>query len=138
MAPAAGLAANSPASQPNASSDTRIVSNGLYSSHSPGRVRGGRAAGARPASTPKSLAVRAAAPCGAVSQATQIDTTISPAVSAMDCQRKIVWVKGITPVMASNPGGIDAGFACNCAADDDSPIAQTAPSPRYAAAPAAR
>ncbi|CAM5607371.1 hypothetical protein RLIN73S_01754 [Rhodanobacter lindaniclasticus] len=50
----------------------------------------------------------------------------------------MVWLKGSTPVIASNPGGMLAGFACNCAADEDCPIAQIAPSPRYAAAPAAR
>jgi hypothetical protein len=56
----------------------------------------------------------------------------------MDCHRKIVSVNGITPVTWTRPGGMLAGFACSCAADDDKPIAQTAPNPRYAAAPAAR
>jgi hypothetical protein len=60
------------------------------------------------------------------------------AVSAHDCHRKIVCSNGITPVIASSEGGMLAGFACNCAADDDKPIAQTDPMPRYAAAPAAR
>ncbi len=60
------------------------------------------------------------------------------AVSAADCHVKIVSLNGITPVIASSGFGMLAGFACNCAADEDKPIAHDAPSPRYAAAPAAR
>ncbi len=40
--------------------------------------------------------------------------------------------------MLNNDGGIADFVAINMAAEEDSPIAQTAPSPRYAAAPAAR
>ncbi len=47
-----------------------------------------------------------------------------------DCQRKMVSVNGITPVIARIDGGRLAGLACNCAADDDRPSAHTAPSPR--------
>ena len=57
-------------------------------------------------------------------------TTISTAVSAIDCHRKIVCVNGMTPVIASNAGGMLAGFACSCAAEDDNPIAHTDPMPR--------
>ena len=55
-----------------------------------------------------------------------------------DCHRKIVSENGITPVMGSRLLGRLAAFACSCAAEDDSPIAQVAPKPRYAAAAAAR
>src|SRR5690606_695894 len=133
-----GLLANSPNSQPNASSDSSTVSNGLYSSHSPGRVRGGSAWVASPATSVNSPAVRAASPVGAVSQATTSDMAIRIAVSTIDCHRKMVSVNGSTPVISTSPGGMLAGLACSCAAEDDSPIAHTAPSPRYAAAPAAR
>ncbi len=40
--------------------------------------------------------------------------------------------------MLNNEGGIADLVAISMAAEDDSPIAHTAPSPRYAAAPAAR
>jgi len=33
-------------------------------------------------------------------------------------------------VIASNSGGMLEGFACNCAAEELSPIAHTAPRPR--------
>ena len=52
------------------------------------------------------------------------------AVSSIDCHSRIVSANGITPVIASTVGGRLAGFACNCAADELSPIAQLAPSPR--------
>ncbi len=45
-------------------------------------------------------------------------------------QRKIVWVSGISPLIANSDGGIALYVAIISAADDDSPIAQTAPSPR--------
>ena len=66
------------------------------------------------------------------------DTTISASNSTPDCHKKIVSVNGIMPVIDRIDGGKLAGLACNCAADDDSPSAHTAPRPRYAAAPAAR
>ena len=122
--------ANSRASHAPPSAAMATLSIGLYSSHSPGRVR---ALAIRRGGV---LARRAAAPCapvrgrGAVSHAIQIVTTISTSVSAIDCHRKIVWLNGITPVIASRAGGMLAGFACNCAADEDSPIAQTEPRPR--------
>src|SRR5947208_3064604 len=55
----------------------------------------------------------------------------------MLCQRKIVCVSGITPVIGSSDAGIDDFVACSSAADDESPSAQTLPSPRYATAPRA-
>ena len=75
-------------------------------------------------------AVRAFAGLGTVSHTIQTVTAMSTAVSAIDCQRKIVSVNGSTPVTSTNPGGMLAGFACNWAADEDSPIAHTEPSPR--------
>jgi hypothetical protein len=50
----------------------------------------------------------------------------------------MVSVNGSTPVISTSPGGMLAGLACSCAADELSPIAHTAPRPRYAEAPAAR
>jgi acetyl esterase/lipase len=47
-----------------------------------------------------------------------------------DCQRKIVSVNGMTPVIGSSAGGMLAGLACSSAADEDSPSAQMLPSPR--------
>src|SRR3546814_4184658 len=90
----AGLLANSPNSQPNASSDSSTVSSGLYSSHSPGRVRGGSAGACSPDTSMNSRAVRAASPVGAVNQATASDTVIRIAVSTIDCHRKIVSENG--------------------------------------------
>ena len=74
--------------------------------------------------------MRAARPCGAVTQQISSETPISTAVSTIDCHRKIVSVKGSTPVISSRPGGIEAGLACSCAAEELRPIAHTAPSPR--------
>ncbi len=60
----------------------------------------------------------------------RMDTTSRTAVTTIDCQRKIVSEKGITPVIGSSAFGKLAGFACSCAAEEESPIAQVAPSPR--------
>ena len=84
------------------------------------------------------LAVCACASPGADHQAMNTETLISTAVRAKDCHRKIVSLNGITPVIANSALGMLAGFACNWAADEERPMAQDAPSPRYAAAPAAR
>lgn len=130
IAVTAGLLANSPNSQPNASSDSSTVSSGLYSSHSPGRVRGGSDGAFASSTSTNSRAVRAASPPGAVIHATSSDTLIRIAVSAIDCHRKIVCENGSTPVISTSPGGMLAGLACSCAAEDDSPIAHTAPRPR--------
>jgi hypothetical protein len=78
----------------------------------------------------KASTVRAALPVGAVSQQISSETRISTAVSTIDCHRKIVSVNGSTPVISSRPGGIEAGLACSCAAEELRPIAQTAPRPR--------
>jgi len=59
------------------------------------------------------------------------------AVSSL-CQVKIVWVNGIRPLILKSSGGIDPLEAINRAADEESPSAHTLPTPRYAAAPAAR
>lgn len=58
------------------------------------------------------------------------ETTIKASSNTPDCQRKMVWVNGITPVIDRIDGGRLPGLACNCAADDESPRAQTAPRPR--------
>jgi hypothetical protein len=79
-----------------------------------------------------SVVARSAGLCrgGAVSQAIVNVTTMRIAVSAQDCHRKIVCSNGITPVIASNAGGMLPGFAWSCAAEDDNPIAHTDPIPR--------
>jgi hypothetical protein len=66
------------------------------------------------------------------------ETIRRTAVITTDCQRKIVSEKGITPVMGKRVFGRLAAFACSCAADEESPIAHVAPSPKYAAAAPAR
>src|ERR1700754_352267 len=137
MAVTTGLATNSCTSQPIPSNPTTTDSNGLYSSHSPGRSRGGSFGVALFESTTNSLAVRAWAWLGAVSQHTMSEATIRQASNTCDCHRKIVCENGNTPVMANSPGGMLAGLACNWAADELRPSAHTAPRPRYAAAPAA-
>ncbi|MNT90014.1 hypothetical protein D3C72_2308420 [compost metagenome] len=58
------------------------------------------------------------------------EMTIRASSITPDCHRKIVCVKGITPVIDRIEGGRLAGLACNCAADDDRPNAHTAPRPR--------
>ena len=59
-----------------------------------------------------------------------IETTIRVPHNAMDCHRKIVSEKGMTPVISSRGFGKLAGLACNWAADELRPSAQVAPSPR--------
>src|SRR5208282_933225 len=59
-----------------------------------------------------------------------MEITSSTAVIKNDCHMKIVSVNGITPVIVSKLLGTLAGLACSCAADEDMPIAQVAPSPR--------
>ncbi len=59
MAVIAGLLENSLNSQPMPSSTIRIISSGLYSSHSPGRVRAGSGGRLNAGSTPQALASRA-------------------------------------------------------------------------------
>ena len=81
-------------------------------------------------STPQSSALRALLGPGAVAYAITSETITSAANRTPDCQRKMVWVNGITPVIDRIDGGRLAGLACNCAAEDDSPSAHTAPSPR--------
>lgn len=130
MAVITGLLANSLNSQPNASSESSTVSSGLYSSHSPGRVRRCSGSGSACAAPGNSSAVRALPAAGAVSQAISSETRISTEVSAIDCHRKMVSVNGRTPVISTSPGGMLAGLACSCAADELRPIAHTAPRPR--------
>src|SRR3546814_14803444 len=109
--------------------DSGTGSSGLYSSHSPGRVRGGSACACSPDTSMNSRAVRAASPVGAVNQATASDTVIRIAVSTIDCQRTIVSEHGSPPVISTSPGAILAGLACSCAAEDANHIAHTAPKP---------
>src|SRR4051794_16992137 len=81
--------------------------------------------------TPISFAVRDDDSSGAEKYATTTEITINVPASASDCQRKIVCVSGITPVIGSSDAGIDDFVACSSAADDESPSAHTLPSPRY-------
>src|ERR1700704_3691785 len=116
-----------------------MVNRGECSSHSPGWLGGGNSSfflGVT--SIPIASAVIALFGPGADHIAIVIDTTKRDTVITADCHMKIVSVNGITPVIGSRLRGRLAAFACNCAAEDDSPIAQVAPSPKYAAAPAAR
>src|SRR5450432_3199750 len=118
-----------------------MVNSGLCSNHSLGRAAVAVSVGefvVFGAFSTNSPAVCACAASGADHQAMSTETVIRTAVNANDCHRKIVSVKGITPVIASSGLGMLAGFACNWAADDERPIAHEAPRPRYAAAPAAR
>ena len=101
-----------------------------YSSHSPGRPRGGSGSTRSERSTSMSSAVRIAAPCGAEAQAIATLRAIRTAAIVSDCQVRIVAPKSSTPVISSSSGGSEAGVACNCAADDDKPSAQTEPRPR--------
>ena len=114
------------------------LSSGEYSSHSPGRLRAGSEWSVSPTSMPMSRAVRASLPAGADFQATNVLTAARMAARTIDCHRKIVDPKGMTPVTLSMAAGMLAGLACNCAEEDDSPRAHTVPVPRHAAAPAAR
>ena len=85
-----------------------------------------------------SSAVFAVAGPGADRTAMIHEMTTSTTVIAIDCHRKMVSENGITPVIGSSAFGRLAALACSCAADDDRPMAQVAPSPRYAAPAAAR
>ena len=88
--------------------------------------------------TPISFAVRDSSSPGAETYATVTETAMRIAAITRFCQRKIVCVSGITPVIGSSAAGIDDFVACSSAADDESPSAHTLPRPRYAAAPRAR
>jgi hypothetical protein len=59
-----------------------------------------------------------------------VDTTISTPAISIDCHRKIVWLNGMTPVMASRLGGRLAALAWSCAGAELSPSAQMALIPR--------
>ena len=89
-------------------------------------------------STPIASAVRIALPCGAENHEIATVSTIRTAAMGSDCQVRMVSPKSSTPVILSRSGGSDSGVACSWAADDESPSAQTAPRPMYAAAPIAR
>ena len=122
---------NSCTTQPVASSTSRIVRSGEYSSHSPGWFgRPKFSFLSRETSMPMSSAVTAVFGPGADQMAMATEITSRTSVTSIDCHKKIVSENGMTPVIDSNPFGRLAGFACNCAADEDSPIAQVAPSPR--------
>src|SRR5581483_10462798 len=142
-AAAAPFAANSWTSQVAPRAAMSTFSNGLYSSHSPGRERdrsdtGPGRTGAGFTSTSRSRAVRARDSRGAVTQAIQTVTNTRTAVRTHDCQRKMVSVNGMTPVTERMAGGMLPGFACSWAAEDDRPNAQTEPNPMQAPAAAAR
>ena len=104
---------------------------GECSSHSPGCLGGATLIeSSREVTIPIASAVTAVLGPGADQIAITIDTTRSTAVITIDCQRKIVSENGMTPVMDKRAFGRLAAFACSCAADEDNPIAQVAPSPR--------
>src|SRR5262245_26053426 len=104
---------------------------GECSSHSPGCCGGGTViASSRVALIPIASAVTALPGPGADHTAMTTEIASSTAVITIDCQRKIVSENGMTPVIGSRLLGRLAALACNCAADDDRPIAQVAPSPR--------
>src|SRR5262249_20121697 len=125
--------------QPRASNASRMVRMGECSSHSPGCFGGATwIESSRETSIPMASAVTAVLGPGADQSAMTTEITSSAAVITTDCHKKNVSENGITPVMGNSDFGRLAAFACNCAADEDSPIAQVAPSPRYAAAAAAR
>ncbi len=126
----APFVANSRPSQIAPSRTSSKLSSGLYSSHSPGRLRVAAAGSTTRTSTSHSAARRACAPRGADHHAISIDTPINTVVSTIDCHRKIVSPNGITPVIFSSAGGRLAAFACSCAADEERPIAHDAPRPR--------
>ena len=130
MATTGLLAPNSPTVQAAVMPTINTVSTGEYSSHSPGRSRCGRAGAWTAVSTPSCSAVTARAPEGVDSRQIRTETTISTAAMAIDCHRKMVWLNGSTPVMASTGLGRLAGLACSCAAEEVRPIAQVAPRPR--------
>ena len=114
---------------------------GLFSNRSAGVGRTEKSVCATSSSAnsiPIIRAVRASPSRGAETYATTTETITSTAAIVMLCQRKIVCVSGITPVIGRSAAGIDDFVACRSAADDDNPSAQTLPSPRYAAAPMAR
>ena len=67
---------------------------------------------------------------GAVQYATNVEIVIRTRVTNTLCQRKIVSLKGMTPVKGMRLAGMLAALACNCAADELSPIAHVAPMPR--------
>src|SRR5258708_25424894 len=85
---------------------------------------------------PYDSAVRAFSGEGVDKYAIATDTTIKITVVAMLCHKKSVCVSGISPLMLNSDAGIALFVAISIAAEDDSPIAHTPPSPRYAAAPA--
>ena len=82
--------------------------------------------------------MRIAPPWGAEKCAITVVRAIRMARVSSDCQVKIVVPKSRMPVIFSSAGGSDAAVACSCAAEEDSPSAQTAPRPMNAAAPRAR
>ena len=109
----------------------------LYSSHSPGRERGGTSSFWSSKSTSRSSAVTMAAPLGAEKWAITTVSAMMMAHVSRDCHVKIVVPKSRTPVIFSSSGGSESAVACSCAAEDI-PRAHTAPSPMKAAAPSAR
>ena len=89
-------------------------------------------------STSRSAAVLIESPWGAENHETATVSTISTTARVSDCQVRMVLPKSSTPVISSSSGGSDSSVAWSWAAEDDSPSAQTAPMPMYAAAPRAR
>src|ERR1700720_4420082 len=111
---------------------------GECASHSPGFVGGATlTASSLETSMPMASAVTAVAGPGADDIAMMTEISKSTAVITIDCHRKIVSENGMTPVIGNSGFGRLAAFACNCAADNASPIAHVRPDPRKAAPAAA-
>src|ERR1700676_991694 len=108
----------------------RMLSMGLYSSHSPGLVGRPTSSTVKVVGIPQSTAVRAFSADAADKYATETAAPIRIAVVTKLGQRKIVCESGMIPLIASSEGGIAAFVAMSIAADDESPIAQVTPSPR--------
>src|SRR5581483_2630817 len=110
--------------QPIASAARMIVRMGECSSHSPGCLGGATwIASWCDTSMPMASAVTAVLGPGADQTATTTEITRSAKVITTDCHRKMVSENGMTPVIGSSVFGRLAAFACNCAADEESPIA---------------
>ena len=79
---------------------------------------------------PIERALRVFSSDGAEKYAMTAETTISSTARTMLCQRKIVSVSGITPVIGSSAGGIIDFVAIIIAGEDERPSDQTLPRPR--------
>ena len=112
---------------------------GLYSSHSPGRVRSTRCRGDPRKSMPSACAVRASVAAGAVFQAIQVLTSDENdrAEQRLPQENRLA-ERDDAGLGEQSRGHAGRRSPASCAADEDRPSAQTDPKPVHAAAPAAR